>query len=182
MKDQPPIEEGFPPSSCSARFIVIGHGESYITKICRQDQIVDTVAGFIYDPASAMPKEEREQWERDIANIDEWWITDPDLGPVHFKAGIGETDNISIWRVMDEPAVSKFYVERFGGEDRGWLRSSVADSDLDGAISWGKNPAVGVMKSWPWRIVRVDTITTETVIDMPNDQGHQSQPGAGPQP
>jgi hypothetical protein len=84
-------------------FLVVASGENYETKLCRQDQVVEAIAGMIYEHHEDMPPEERDQWTEDINDKTKWDESHPDLGPTHFRCGIGETGWIDVWRVVHDP-------------------------------------------------------------------------------
>ncbi len=81
-------------------YLVVASGEKYDSKIAERDQFVNVIAGLLYSDPMDMPPEDRDAWWRDINDPDSW-ASDDDLGPVEFARGIGEIDQLRIFKIVN---------------------------------------------------------------------------------
>lgn len=73
-------------------------GETYESKIVRADHLLEAIAEACYSPSSAMPDDERREWEQNLADDDNWSHSQ-DFRRTHFGEDIGEIDRFDFYLI-----------------------------------------------------------------------------------
>jgi hypothetical protein len=84
------------------RFLAIGSGETYSAEIVPESKLVATWEEMIFGEVGAASCQEISAAQARLSNSD-YWTCDADLGRVHFREDVGETDHLDFYLIPSGP-------------------------------------------------------------------------------
>lgn len=82
------------------RFLLVGSGENYFSRIVNGDNLSDGIDAALYGRIEDCPADQKGAYS-ELLNDDDYWHHDQDFGRTRWTVEVGETDKLELFLITE---------------------------------------------------------------------------------